>query len=61
MYNWKFCTWCGVAKELSKDNFYTRSNVRDGFASNCKKCMSRKSSIYFQKNKKQRTNYDKKI
>lgn len=47
----KSCSKCGVFKLLNKDNFYVRKKgSKDGFRNNCKKCMDRQSTIYYNKN-----------
>lgn len=46
----KICTKCSTKKSL--EDFYIRKSSKDGFHTQCKKCLINKSSTYYEKNQK---------
>jgi hypothetical protein len=51
----KTCSKCKIEKELS--DFYKKKASKDGFRSECKKCILNKGKIYYQDNKDERLDY----
>jgi hypothetical protein len=47
------CKTCGLAKELSIDNFYRKSSNKTGYEYNCKVCSAAKKKVFRSQNKEQ--------